>query len=313
MLAKSPAPVAANGVAGSAPAPVAIAQNVPEPSNAIPVGAVDLPPDVREIAEIIGIVPTLEKLAASEPSLTDMPQHSVERMERRDRVLYLRQKLVLAIDTALLEINATRNTIDTASANLADAEAVLNEHRARTIRRNSMINFVSGGVTKMVGYGMAMAPISLFTTNLLEIIDGGIQSTLSGLTIKDQRDEKQMLNGIPQFLSDIITAPLNDPGEYQKSVWRYLNNVPPGSKTKLTRRQQLVQDWKKNGILLREPKMVQGPNGQIALSMAVAGKWIADHSAMLSGLKSTVGDMSNGLVTLSHILQDRYSADAEFE
>ena len=274
--------------------------------------SMQLTPEVREVAVIIEMLPVLEQLEKEQSMLGDAPVHSIERIEKNQHLLYLRQKLIQGFETAMFEINSTRGKIDMASADLADAEAVLNEHRARTIRRNSMINFVSGGVTKMVGYGLALADVNPITTNVLEVMDGGIQSTLSGFTIADQRAEKQMLKGVPTFLSDLIVEPKIPDREYPKSVWMYLNSVPPGSQKQMTRRELLIANWKRNGILNLQPKAVRNANGQLVVNAAIEGKWLDDHSAMLSDLKSVISRMNEGLMVLSQLVKHTYSVGPEF-
>jgi hypothetical protein len=271
-----------------------------------------LTPTVKEVAQIIGAQPLLEQLHKEQVLVNECTPHTIECIERRQRVLYVRQRLVQLLDTSLYEINSVKGMIDASNANLADVQAVLNEHRARTIRRNSVINFVSGGITKMVGYSIAMAPVSLLTTNTLEVLDGGIQSTLSGLTYRDQHAESQMLKNVPDFLGVILDEPGVSSSDYPPSVWRYLNSVAPESTAKLTRKQVLVKSWKSNGILLESPKRNQLFNGKPAVSSGVAGKWIADHSAMLYDLKSVVSQMNDGLMALSELVKQSYNQEVDF-
>jgi hypothetical protein len=271
-----------------------------------------LTPTVKEVAQIIGAQPLLEQLHREQLLVNECTPHTIECLERRQRLLYLRQRLVQLLDTSLYEINSVKGMIDASNANLADVQAVLNEHRARTIRRNSVINFVSGGITKMVGYSIAMAPVSLLTTNTLEVLDGGIQSTLSGLTYRDQHAESQMLKNVPDFLGVILDEPGISSADYPPNVWQFLNNVPPESTAKLTRKQLLVKNWKSNGILLESPKRNQMFNGKPAVSSAVAGKWIADHAAMLYDLKSVVSQMNDGLMALSELIRQSYNQEVEF-
>jgi len=143
-------------------------------------------------------------------------------------------------------------------------------------------------------------------------MDGGIQSTLSGFTIADQRAEKQMLKGVPTFLSDLIVEPKIPDREYPKSVWMYLNSVPPGSQKQMTRRELLIANWKRNGILNLQPKAVRNANGQLVVNAAIEGKWLDDHSAMLSDLKSVISRMNEGLMVLSQLVKHTYSVGPEF-
>jgi hypothetical protein len=74
----------------------------------------------------------------------------------------------------------------------------------------------------------------------------------------------------------------------------------------------LVKSWKSNGILLESPKRNQLFNGKPAVSSGVAGKWIADHSAMLYDLKSVVSQMNDGLMALSELVKQSYNQEVDF-
>src|SRR5579884_4072230 len=85
-----------------------------------------LPPDVKEVADITGVYHLMEHLSVEEVAAQQLPPHSMELVEKKERILYLRQRIMQALQTAFIEIGATRGKIDSASAALADAQAVLN-------------------------------------------------------------------------------------------------------------------------------------------------------------------------------------------
>lgn len=124
---------------------------------------------VKQIAEISGVDHILLELKAVQAELnqSQLPVGDSRRESLINRLIYLRGKLVQYLETSSLEVNASKASVELAMAKVDDARAKIVEHRARVLKRNSIVNFVSGGVTKMVGYSIALADINL-PTNLLE-------------------------------------------------------------------------------------------------------------------------------------------------
>ena len=178
------------------------------------------------------------------------------------RLVYQRGKLVQYLQTSAFEVNAVKAEVELAIAKIDDARARIVEKRARVLKRNSIINFVSGGVTKMVGYSIAMGNVDLLTTNLLEVVDGGIQSSLSGLAVKEQEDEKHFVQSVPTLLTTIVDGTNDQTHDYPAGVWQYLNSrafageaiitastVSKGGDTTggETRRDKLIAAWTSSG------------------------------------------------------------------
>lgn len=161
---------------------------------------------VKQIAEISGVDHVMLELKAIQAELnqSQLPVDS-RRESLINRLIYLRGKLVQYLETSSLEVNASKASVELAMAKVDDARAKIVEHRARVLKRNSIVNFVSGGVTKMVGYSIALADINL-PTNLLEIVDGGIQSALSGMAMKEQEEEKHFSQSVPSLLLTVING-----------------------------------------------------------------------------------------------------------
>ncbi len=100
-------------------------------------------------------------------------------------------------------------------------QAKMVEKRARTLRRNTIINFVSGGITKLAGYSIALGGADT-PSNILEIFDGGVQCGLSSTVIKDLHSESLVVGQMPVMLTQLDRA--DDPDcVYARQVWTYLN------------------------------------------------------------------------------------------
>jgi hypothetical protein len=188
------------------------------------------------------------------------------------------------------------------------------EKRARALRRNTIINFVSGGITKIVGYSIALAG-SDFPTNILEIFDGGVQCGLSGTVMKDLHEEGHLVKEMPLLLTTLSKSEDTD-GIYARQVWNYLNETPSGGPGQ-SRRVELTTAWRKRGILDRHDKATSlRADGSLPKHLALAQitpQLLDDRLAMLAELRSTVTEMHLSLMELSQRIKKSYDNDPSFD
>jgi hypothetical protein len=308
---------------------------------------------VKQIAEISGVDRVMLELKAIQAELNQSQSPVGSRRESLiNRLIYLRGQLVQYLETSSLEVNASKASVELAMAKVDDARAKIVEHRARVLKRNSIVNFVSGGVTKMVGYSIALADINL-PTNLLEIVDGGIQSALSGMAMKEQEEEKHFSQSVPSLLLTVINGNNSETHDYPRGVWNYLDSralggeaiisdtgdlaavtsgkpvpvktlkngviaggadITVGSPTE-TRREKLLAAWAASGMIDRHTTVKQkglGISSRLCAAKNFTAQLLEDRAAMLSDLKSVVSQMNNSLMQLSQMIKDSYRDDPAF-
>ena len=283
---------------------------------------------VSQMAEITGTKLIFEELKDVQNQLRSAaPGESVHRELLINRLLYLRTKLMQYLQTASLEVNSAKAEVEMAIAKIDDSRALIVEKRARVLKRNSVINFVSGGVTKMVGYSLALGDTTL-TTNLLEILDGGIQSGLSVLTVREQEEEKHYSQNLPPLLLTVINGNNDISLDYSTSVWQYLNShsfsgeeiisastINAGGDTTggETRRDKLIAAWSSSGMIARhhkvKPRGVTPQGAKVGQGKSFSAQLLEDRAAMLSDLKSVVAQMNNSLMQLSQAVKVSYLQD----
>ncbi len=279
----------------------------------------ELSPELTQMASITGILPILEQIHAQQEEFKSrsLSPSSTEYLAKRQKLLYLRQKLGQSLGTANLEVNAVRGQIEAEMAQLHELQATMVEKRARSLRRNTIINFVSGGVTKIVGYSIALGGTDT-PTNILEIVDGVIQCTLMGVTLKELHDECHVVRRMPDVLNVLHTN--KDPsGVYPQQIWAYLNEpnmAPSGDSAALSRKQFLVSEWDKRGIFARRDKAARLQTGSVKNNISLARitpQLLDDRMAMLSELRSVVSQMHLSLMKLSQVCGKTYDEDPSFE
>jgi hypothetical protein len=249
-----------------------------------------------ESAELSGVRSVLERLEKQRQLLNSQEPISLETIASRQRFIYLRNKITDRIQAANLQINSARGNIEASIAQIYELRAYITEQRNRITHRNSQINLFSGGFTKIIGYGIALAPVSAIPTNVLEVFDGGVQASLSALALREQKQEQKLEHGAPPILTAFFA---DKPSEYYPSmVWRYLNNVPSGGTR--SRRQQLIASWTKSKLL--ETSKTKGP---------VTVQLLDQRLAMLSDIKAVVTQMHNELMQLADAVVLTYDQDPD--
>lgn len=266
-----------------------------------------------ELADLTGISKIYGQLRKEQDQAKRTPAaaKSIEELQRNLRIIYLHDKLNQYFQTANLEIDSTIAKLNSGMSALGDRKATLADERARVLRRNTFINLISGGLTKIGGYSNALTPGSLIPTNVLEIFDGGVQTSLSASTIKQQRDEKRFSRTTPEMLMAFINGNSQTTPQYPRNVWAYLNaKANPGDT--LTRRANLIERWRASGRLTpggssyvrKRPMPAAGSTPK-----AVAFDDLDDTVTMLSDIRAVLAGAQVSLMELSETLKSVYDDD----
>ncbi|CAN5239381.1 hypothetical protein BH10CYA1_BH10CYA1_08810 [soil metagenome] len=265
-----------------------------------------------EVAELTGIWKIYNQLRKEQEAAKGSPAtaKSIEELQRNMRIIYLHDKLNQYFQTANLEIDSTIAKLNSGMSSLGDRKATLADERARILRRNTFINLISGGLTKIGGYSVALTPASLIPTNVLEIFDGGVQTSLSASTIKQQRDEKRFSKTTPEMLLAFINGNSQTSPQYPPSVWAYLN-TKANTTDKVSRRVTLIDRWRASGRMTpggstarKRPVSTAG-----ATSKVVSFDDLDDTVTMLADIRSVLAGAQVSLMELSETLKSVYDDD----
>ncbi len=271
---------------------------------------------VLEIAEMTGTLPLMRQLkSAQEAAKTNSGTNSaLGQIIIKQRIIYLHTQIDQYLQTVNLELSSVIGRLNSAMAQLADSKALISDQRARMLRRNTVINLVSGGLTKIGGYTSALTPASPIPTNVLEVFDGGVQVLLSASTIRQQRSESKFFGDKPAILTAFIRANNNPASEYPESVWTYINRPSFGQGKTKSRREVLIDSWTRSGRLITAgAKGRQRNNASIPSSREkIIMDDIDDAVAMMSDIKSTVSGMESSLMELSQTINSSYKDDPPY-
>ncbi|MBS1957096.1 MAG: hypothetical protein JST89_23095 [Cyanobacteria bacterium SZAS-4] len=268
-----------------------------------------------EVAELTGIGKIYNQLRKEQETAKRSPvsAKSIEELQRNLRIIYLHDKLNQYFQTANLEIDSTIAKLNSGMSSLGDRKATLADERARILRRNTFINLISGGLTKIGGYSVALTPASLIPTNVLEIFDGGVQASLSASTIKQQRDEKKFSKTTPEMLLAFINGNSQTSPQYPPSVWAYLN-AKANSNDRVTRRATLLERWKTSGRLTPGGSTARRRPATAGATTAPSTKVTSfddldDTVTMLADIRAVLAGAQVSLMELSETLKSVYDDD----
>ncbi len=263
----------------------------------------NLSPSAKEIADLAGISPLLAQLTKEQRAI-QTNESALAVLEQKQRIIYLRGKLNAFTLAISAQIQSTHSRLESAMAQADELRAYISEKRNRITRRNSQINLVSGGLTKMSGYSIALGNLTAIPTNVLEVFDGAVQSSLSALALREQQKEKKLEHGMPAILDSFLDDKKSS-DQYAPGIWLYLNHVPPNNLNNKTRRELLIESWQRTNIL---PHSGYTQN-QSRTKQPATEELLDQRLAMLSDLKSAVSEMNNGLMELSNAVALSYSYD----
>lgn len=246
-----------------------------------------------QIANIIGINDDLEALR----QLQGIDRSNVEGQLSR---LNIRQTMMEDLLTQSFEIRGVLAELDQEMAEADDLRAYLERRRDKSIRLNTIANFISGGVTGIVSGSLDWANINRLAPIIIDTGEGVVQTAIASYALKQQNGEKKLMEGVPNKLAKVLG--LTPASDYPENVWKFLNTPAPNHDK--TRKDVLVEHWAKSGMI--ERAKMRGRKDHLnhlagnAQKIIISIDLLDARSAMLSDLKACISEMD---VYLSELLQ----------
>lgn len=264
-------------------------------------------PGAHELAQQLGLTETIEKLLRAQAHGPYAPA-SQEYVE----VLSYRQQLMETVLSTILEIHGVTAAIDYEISQNSDFRAYLEDRRDRAIKYNTIATLITGGISGALGNALDMNPSVKVEDagDILEMAGGGVTTALGFLALRQEGGEKRKLPGTPNMLAKLFDRPTTETTEYPRSVWEFLNAVPPGVQGKETRRQRLVKRWISLG-LLESPRsatwryQVEHVTSTTPRHHKITIDLLEKRIMMLSDLRALVLQMERGLHDLLTLSRTR--------
>lgn len=250
---------------------------------------------------MLGVYPELERLV----ELAAQDNHdSLQRQE----VAELKLELTETVLAALLEVQSANAQIETEEAEAREIRAQLEQRRDRAINYNSAANFVSGGVSDILGGAFELSPRTAKTGSIVDILGGGIQTCLSILALREQAGRGHTATSNPNMLARLFELKADDDSQYSDLIWKYLNSPPLNSRDGLSRRQVLLNNWAELGRFNRKSqKDYQHTVAQLSDSIGkvhtVNISLLGNRARMLADLSALVAQVNRDLLELMRTIR----------
>ncbi len=279
------------------------------PASAPIAGAPGLTPEALRLANALGINSDLEKLLKLSPGSEQSLGKTVSG-ENLLQALLLKQSLTEAVVYESFEVRSCLSNLETEIAQADDLQAFLEERRDKVIRLNTIANFISGGVTGIIGGALKIGGVNEQSANGIDTGEGITQTALALLALKQQAGEKRIVDGTPNMLTKLFDInTIHTQRDYPPSVWNYLTSVPENSATGLTRQQTLMKRWQDLKVINTKASQSQrkeaighitGTHQQPIVSIDL----LDARSAMLHDVRAVVSEMDHPLLELMQTIRN---------
>jgi len=278
-----------------------------------------------------GVLPKKEQTReaiASLPSMHNKRVETIELVSKRERMLFDLKGTVETLDAGLLELltaiilpaKHADNRVDTqlalikrimqntlevrASCDQIDnqlsqeytaKEAIL-AARSRGIQYNNILNFAQSGTLGVVAQSLALNNRSN-QANILDLISGSAVLVLSSAALLQQRMGKRPFKPELNMLAHVLTPACATKESIPPSVWQYLNSSATANG--LTRRESLIERWKKSGVIttnLKSERNLVKLSACDETSKKESVRIITDRIVMLHDVQTTIESMDKQLV-----------------
>lgn len=275
----------------------------PSPRVVAEVGPV-MSQEATQFATSIGLLPKLQRIqelrqrsTADGGALTSL------------ELLSLRQDVTETIVMSGYEVRTVAARIDRELANSSEVLAYLAERRDRAVRLNSYADFISGGITGIVSGGMKLGEVGGVAPDLIDTIEGGLQTSLAAWALHEQRGEARRERGVPSILSHLFQGKKSAEQDYPPAVWAYLSTPLPAAKNDACRLDLLVDRWVKLGVCFTHrghrvdtKQRIQNISNETPSNQKITIDVLEDRIAMLNDLRATIVQMDADLLELTQVV-----------
>lgn len=201
----------------------------------------------REAANLLGLMPYVEKLHAAKQNSSSEPG------KMSDEHLGLKVHMLDKILEQSLEVRVVADRIDRELAWAYTGKGMLESRRQKRLNYLFTANFMQGGILGILSGPQFLMDHPTAGAELL-LVASSVGLMLSSLALLESRSGTKKVDGGTTILADVYSLNTPDANQHNPAVvMKFLNSVPPGSIDKRTRKEVLIDAWKK-GKYLRTDK-----------------------------------------------------------
>lgn len=232
-----------------------------------------LTPKAREAANLLGILPKVERLMQIKAAKQNSGDASLS-----DEELGLKVDVLDRVMGASLEVRMVAGRIDRELAWAYSGQGMLQAKRQNRLNMIFTANFMQIGILGTLSGPAFLNHKPIIGTELL-LLASSIGLLFSTLSLVESRSGTKKVDGGTTILADVFHIDANDKPDHRiEIVTNYLNSVPPGAADGKTRIEALVNNWKK-GKYLRNMRL---DNLQKLAAVNPEGKHFKENIGLLN-------------------------------
>lgn len=258
-----------------------------------------LSPPARQAARIIGVEPSLARLS----SLASAKEAGAAGMSLEE--LSLHQQITEAVAVASLDVDSVLDQIDNERAQIVELQSILLARRQRAIGTTNLATLaLSTGLGAVSGV-LQFSDTTKGAGNAIGFAAGGLSTLLSFRSLRQQHGEGRPAWVFPNMLAPFFSQ-TQEPGVYPPDTWAYLNSAPDGAASPVSRREQLLAQWRSAGRFPPLDAAASKPKIGLLTSTDAADKklsmdLLSERAAMLADVRNEVSAIKR---LLAEILSD---------
>lgn len=169
--------------------------------------------------------------------------------------------------------------------------------RDRGIQYNNILNFTQSGILGVVSQGLVLNGKNN-QANTLDLISGSTLLLLSSAALIQARIGRRPSKPELNVLAHVLAPGASSKETIPSSVLQYLNS--PATENGLTRRESLIERWRKSGVIttnLKSERNLGKLSATANTSRRERVQLITDRIVMLHDVKTTIESMDKQLVS----------------
>jgi len=268
-------------------------------------GSFKLSPDALQVARIIRVDSDIARLSelttAKNPS--SGPVTSLEELS-------LRQRITDAVVVATLDVDSVLDEMDYEREQTVELRSIIRARRDRAIGTTNMAVLAAGTGLGAVGGILSLSKTTSNVGNAIGFGSGGISTLFSLRGYRQVHRVDRPAWVLPNMLAVFLSQPEEPHSHYPEDILAYLNSVPPGKGSPVSRKEQVLAEWIAAGRMgpLNLPQSKQ----RIALLTSTKAadkrldmKLLNERGAMLADARDEVAQMKHDLADLLRGLRQR--------
>lgn len=253
----------------------------------------NLTPGAREAANLLGILPKVERLIQLNRSRPEGQQMS-------DEELSLKVDVLDRVMGGSLEVRMVSGRIDREVAWAFSNQGALQAKRQKILNGLFTLNFMQGGILGVLS-GPAFLHGEHKTGTELLLLGSSIGLALSIVSFAEARSGSRKMDTETTVLADVYGLNTPEPLHKTQIVTKYMRSVPPASTDSKTRSQALMEGWQKRHKLrsveernLRKMAGLQGPEDRFRENIGL----LSARIRMLFDTQYTIEELDSDLLDI---------------